>query len=150
VGWVLVAGPGEDASPLALAQAEAVGRSLALAGHVVLTGGLGGVMAAASRGAASVGGLAVGILPGEDRAAANRWVGLALTTGLGEMRNALLVRNADAVVAVGGAYGTLSEVALALRAGLVVAGLGTWDVEGVVALEDPDDAVALVVDALGD
>jgi len=91
---------------------------------VVVAGGLGGVMEAASRGAAQAGGSVIGLLPGLDRAAANRWVTIALPTGMGELRNGLVVRAADAVIAVGGAYGTLSEVALALKAGKPVVGVG--------------------------
>lgn len=124
--------------------AEAVGRLLAEAGAVVVCGGLGGVMAAACRGAAGVGGTAVGLLPALDRADANPWVTVALPTGLGEARNALVVRAADAVVAVGGGYGTLSEIALALRTGVPVVGLDTWAIEGVEAVASPADAVAAV------
>jgi uncharacterized protein (TIGR00725 family) len=90
-------------------------------------GGLGGVMEAACRGATGAGGLTVGILPGLDRGAANRFVGVAVPTGLGEARNALVVRMADAVVAVDGEYGTLSEIALALKAGKPVVGVATWE-----------------------
>ena len=128
--YVAVVGPG-DATPDVLAAAEAVGRALGQGGAVVVCGGLGGVMEAACRGAKDSGGTTVGILPGVDRAAANRWVDVAVPTGLGEARNALVVRAADAVVAVAGGYGTLSEIALALKAGTPVVGLGTWDVAGV-------------------
>jgi uncharacterized protein (TIGR00725 family) len=121
--------------------AEEVGRRLAEAEAIVITGGGGGVMAAASRGAAQAGGTVIGILPGEDRARANRWVSIALPTGLGELRNALIVRAADAAVAVGGAYGTLSEIALAMVAGVPVIGLDTWDVDGVQAARTPEEAV---------
>jgi hypothetical protein len=145
--WVLVAGPG-DATPPEVAAAETAGRSLALAGVVVLGGGGDGVMAASCRGAASVGGRTVALLPGDDRRAANRWIGVAVATGLGEGRNALLVRNADAVIAIGGGHGTLSEIALALRAGTLVVGLGTWAVDGVVLADGPQDAVERVVAAL--
>jgi len=102
-------------------------------------------MASASRGAASVGGLVVGLLPGLDRAEANEWVTVAIPTGLGELRNGLVVRACDAVVAVGGAYGTLSEIAFALGAGKPVVGIGTWDVEGVVAVDEAEAAVARVL-----
>ncbi len=106
--------------------AEEVGRLLAEAGAVVLTGGRGGVMAAASRGAAQAGGLVVGILPGDDASQANPWVTLPIVTGTGEARNAILMHTAQAVVAVGGEYGTLSEIAFALKFGLLVVGLHTW------------------------
>jgi uncharacterized protein (TIGR00725 family) len=95
--------------------AEDVGRILARRGAVLLCGGLGGVMEAACRGAAAEGGLTVGVLPGRDGRAANPYVALPLPTGMGEMRNALLVRFADAVIAIGGEWGTLSEVALAMK-----------------------------------
>jgi uncharacterized protein (TIGR00725 family) len=121
--------------------AEQVGRGLAEAGAIVVTGGRAGVMAAASRGAASAGGVVVGILPGEDRNEANEWVSVALPSGLGELRNGLVVRAADAVVAVGGAYGTLSEIALALARGLAVVGVDTWGIDGIEHVVSPPAAV---------
>jgi len=124
--WIAVVGPG-DASPDELAAAEDVGALVAEARCGLVCGGLGGVMEAACRGARSRGGLTLGLLPGTDRDAANGWVVVAVPTGLGEARNALVVRAADAVIAVGGGWGTLSEIALALKAGLPVVGLGTWD-----------------------
>jgi uncharacterized protein (TIGR00725 family) len=123
---VVGAGDALDGSPEAEA-AEAVGRGLAEAGAVVVCGGLGGVMAASCRGAAEAGGTTVGVLPGSARTDANPWVSVALPTGLGEARNALVVRAVDVVVAVGGGYGTLSEIGLALRTGTPVVGLGTWE-----------------------
>jgi uncharacterized protein (TIGR00725 family) len=126
--------------------AEEVGRGLAAAGAVVVTGGRGGIMAAASRGAAGAGGLVVGILPDDDRRQANQWVTVALPTGLGDLRNGLVVRAADAVVAVGGAYGTLSEIALALVAGRSVVGIDTWDIEGVETVASPAEAVRRVLE----
>ncbi|HXQ18131.1 MAG TPA: TIGR00725 family protein [Acidimicrobiales bacterium] len=129
--------------------AETVGRLLAEAGAVLVCGGLGGVMAAACRGAVGAGGLTVGILPGDQRAEANPWVGLVIPTGLGELRNGLVVRCAQALVAIGGEYGTLSEVALALKAGRPVVGLDTWELrrpngsvdDGIVLAASPEDAV---------
>jgi uncharacterized protein (TIGR00725 family) len=114
---------------------------LARRGAVLVCGGLGGVMEAACRGARSEGGVAVGILPGSDRRSANEFVSVAIPTGLGEARNALVVRAADVLIAVGGGYGTLSEVALALKSGRRVVGLGTWDVAGVEPASDPRAAV---------
>lgn len=137
---IAVVGPG-DAGPAELAVAEEVGAGLAEAGCVVVTGGLGGVMEAASRGARSKLGATVGILPGSDPADANGWVELAIPTGLGEGRDALVVAASQAVVAVGGGYGTLAEVALALRTGTPVVGVGTWDVPGVEAVAGAADAV---------
>jgi len=89
--------------------------------------------------------MTVGILPGDDRSAANRFVDAAIPTGLGEGRNVLVVRAADAVIAVGGAYGTLSEIALALKAGKRVVGIGTWDIDGVVSVPDASAAVEAVL-----
>jgi uncharacterized protein (TIGR00725 family) len=115
---------GSGGAPAAeLDAAEAVGRALASRGAVVVCGGLGGVMEAACRGAKDAGGTTLGILPGLDRREANEWVDVAVSTGLGEARNALVVRAADSLVAVGGGYGTLSEVALAIKTGKPVVGL---------------------------
>jgi uncharacterized protein (TIGR00725 family) len=146
VAYVAVVGPG-DASPAEVRDAELIGRGVAEAGATLVCGGLGGVMAAACRGAAEAGGMTVGILPGTDRAAANEWVRVALPTGLGELRNGLVVRAADVVVAVGGAYGTLSEVALALKTGVPVIGLGTWDIDGIRAVDSPRAAVDRAIHA---
>ena len=140
VPYVAVVGPG-DASPQELQSAEDVGAGLAARGAVVVTGGLGGVMEAACRGARSRRGRTVGLLPGEDRAAANGWVEIAIATGLGELRNGLVVRAADGLVAVGGGHGTLSEVALALKLGRPVVGLGTWEVHGVEHVSTPEEAI---------
>ena len=135
------------------AAAEEVGRLIAGAGAVLVCGGLGGVMEAACHGAQGAGGTTVGILPGNDRAAANDFVGIAVATGMGEARNAVVVGSADAVVAVGGEFGTLSEIALALKAGTPVIGIGTWElarggvaVDGVVAVAGPGEAVALALE----
>jgi uncharacterized protein (TIGR00725 family) len=138
--YVAVVGPG-DASPQELQSAEEVGAGLAALGAVVVTGGLGGVMEAASRGAKSRRGRTIGILPGEARDAANGWVDVAIATGLGELRNGLVIRTVDAVVAVGGGHGTLSEIALALRGGRPVVGVGTWAVHDVDHVDTPADAL---------
>jgi uncharacterized protein (TIGR00725 family) len=139
--YVAVVGPGEASAAEAEA-AEAVGRLLAEGGAILVTGGHGGVMAAACRGARSAGGLTVGILPGSDRHAANEAVSVAIPTGLGELRNGLIIRAADAVVAVGGAYGTLSEVALALKTRVPVIGLNTWPIDGIETAVAPAEAAA--------
>jgi uncharacterized protein (TIGR00725 family) len=141
--YVAVVGPG-NASSSELQAAEKVGAGLADAGAVVVTGGLGGVMEAACRGARSRRGRTVGILPGEARDAANGWVEIAIATGLGELRNGLVVRAADALVAIGGGHGTLSEVALALKLGRPVVGLGTWEVHGVDHVPTPEAALARI------
>jgi uncharacterized protein (TIGR00725 family) len=149
--YVAVAGSG--VAPRGdLEAAEAIGRLLAERGAVVVCGGLSGVMEAACRGAKSAGGATLGILPGVDRADANPFVDLAVPTGLGEARNALVVRAADALIAVGGEWGTLSEIALARRAGKTVVGLGTWElwrggarVDDLTAASDPAHAVELAL-----
>ena len=138
--YVAVVGPGEaDAGVMGVA--EQVGRELADRGAVVVTGGRGGAMEAACRGASQAGGLTVGILPGVDRSEANDWLTVSLPTGMGELRNGLVARAGDAVIALGRGYGTLSEIGFALKLGRPVVGLGTWEIEGVVAAEDPVDAV---------
>jgi uncharacterized protein (TIGR00725 family) len=152
VPYVAVVGPGRDVDEAELAVAEEAGAAIADAGATLVCGGLGGVMEAACRGARSRGGLTVGLLPGTDREDANGWVVLALPTGLGEGRNALIVRAADAVVAIGGGWGTLSEIALALRAGIPVLGVGTWELarggEPVTGVRAVDDASTAVTEAL--
>ena len=138
--YIAVVGAGE-ASPADLAYAEEVGAGLADLGAVVVTGGLGGVMEAACRGARSRRGHTLGILPGDDREEANGWVEIAVATGMGELRNGLVVRASDALVAIGGGHGTLSEVALALKLGRPVVGLGTWAVHGVEDVSTPTEAI---------
>jgi hypothetical protein len=140
---VAVVGPG-DASPAELESADLIGRGIAQRGDVLVCGGLGGVMAAACRGAAQAGGTTVGLLPGVDRSAGNEWLTVAIPTGLGELRNGLVVRAADVVVAVGGAYGTLSEVALALKTGVPVIGLRTWEIEGIQTVDSPESALRAI------
>ena len=144
--YVAVIGP-SDATSQQTRAAEEVGRGLADAGGIVLTGGLGGVMEAACHGAASAAGTTVGFLPGSDRTTANEWVQIALPTGLGELRNGLIIKAADAVIAVGGAYGTLSEIALALRTDVPVIGLDTWDIEGVQQVNTPAEAVSRALES---
>ena len=125
MAYVGVVGP-SSADQRELDDAESLGQGLAQRGHVVVCGGLGGVMEAVSRGAAGVGGVVLGLLPGTDRADANPYVSVAVPTGLGELRNGLLVRSSDVVVSVGGSWGTLSEVALAVRTGVPVIGVAGW------------------------
>jgi uncharacterized protein (TIGR00725 family) len=140
-----------DASPEEESMAEAVGRALAESGAVVVTGGLGGVMAAASRGCVEAGGVAIGILPGRDPSDANPWVTLPLATGLGEARNALVVGTAEAVVAVGGGWGTLSEIALARKLGHSVVLLGKPPADvAVPRASDPEEAAAWALHQAGE
>lgn len=132
--------------------AEAVGRAVAEAGAVLVCGGLSGVMEAACRGAQGVGGVTVGLLPGDDRRHANPHVSVAIATGLGEARNSIVARTADVLIAVGGEFGTLSEIALALKMGKPVVGLGTWElhrggepVAAIVPAATPEDAVEVAL-----
>jgi uncharacterized protein (TIGR00725 family) len=141
-----VVGPGE-ASEVECTVAEQVGRLLAQRGATLICGGLGGVMEAACRGATGAGGIAVGILPDSERSAANPYLTVAIATGLGEARNAIVARSADVLIAVGGEYGTLSEVALALKSGRRVIGLDTWEIEGVEPVSGPDEAVQAALGA---
>ena len=121
---IAVVGAGH-ASEAELAMAEDLGRALGRSGAIVVTGGLGGVMEAASRGCVEEGGTTIGFLPGTDPDEANPWVSIPVATGLGEARNALVVRAGEVVVAVGGEWGTLSEIALAKKIGREVALLGS-------------------------
>ena len=128
------------------AHAREVGRRLAEAGCVILTGGLAGVMEAASQGAREAGGLVIGIVPGADPAAANEHVGVTIASGMGDARNAIIANTAEAFVAVGGSYGTLSEIAFALKRGKRVVSLGSWNPDSAVQVAaSPEDAVRRVL-----
>ncbi len=147
---------GGSCPPEQYRQAREVGRLLAARGYIVLTGGLGGVMEAACRGAREAGGLTIGVLPGIVRSAANPYVDLVLTTGLSDARNLIIATSGRALVAVDGGLGTLSEIAFALKHGVPVIGLGTWTLsehpvpgEGVRVVESPAEAVEAVILALG-
>jgi uncharacterized protein (TIGR00725 family) len=151
--YIAVIGDGEPRGPDAhrlLEWAEEVGSLLARAGAVVVTGGLGGVMEAASRGAVAAGGHTIGILPGADPDEANDYVRTPIATGLGVVRNLVVVTSSDAVIAVGGKHGTLSEIGLALRMGRSVVTLSSWHVESdqrlggprVHRAQNPHDATA--------
>jgi len=131
-----------------LEDAQTVGRLLGERGAYVVCGGRGGVMAAVSQGCSQAGGTVIGMLPGADRSDANEWVSIAIPTGLGELRNGLIVRTADVMIAVGGSYGTLSEVALGLQAGLKVFGLHTWGIDGIAAVDTPEVAVTQALESL--
>ncbi len=135
-------------------EAERVGRAIAEADAVLLCGGLGGVMEAAAKGAAEAGGIVVGILPGFSRSDANQWVTIPIVTGMDHARNVILVRSSDALIAVGGMYGTLSEIALALKTGTPVIGLHPWqltDPQGrpvpIPTAATPEEAVSLALQA---
>ena len=146
---------GESPPPEALPAAEAVGRELAQRGHAVICGGRGGVMEAACRGARQAGGHTIGVLPGPDRRDANPYVEFPIVTGLGFARNEVIVLSADALIAVDGSYGTLSEIALALAHGKPVVGLATWHLsdgagvedESIVRVAEPVEAVERAIAA---
>lgn len=149
---IAVVGAGETGAELS-ATAEQVGTRLAEAGAVLVCGGLGGVMEAACRGAREAGGSTIGLLPGTDRAAANPFVDVVIPTGLGEARDALVVRAGDAVIAVGGGYGTLAEIALALKVSTPVVGIATWEpartgqaVDDIERVESAAEAVDLALE----
>ena len=145
-------GPSE-ASAETLALAAAVGAQLAQRNAILVCGGLGGCMAAAARAARGLGGTTIGVLPGYDASAANDGIEIPLATGLGEARNVVVVASAHAVIAIGGAAGTLSEIALALKLGRRVVGLQTWDVRApdgsappMLQARDPSEAVELALE----
>jgi uncharacterized protein (TIGR00725 family) len=117
---------GSDVSPKIAALAEEVGREIARRKAVLVCGGMGGVMEAACKGAVSEGGLTIGILPGDSRRQANKYVQIPIVTGIGYARNAVVVKSSRAVIAIDGSYGTLTEIGYALQSGIPVIGLGTW------------------------
>jgi hypothetical protein len=128
--------------------AEKVGRELAKQGAILVCGGLGGVMEAACRGASSEAGMTIGILPGDNRQAANSYVQIPIATSLGYARNAAVVKSAQAVIAIGGSYGTLTEIGYALQSGIPVIGLNTWAISrnsaldnSIIPAESPAEAV---------
>lgn len=149
---VSVAG-GAMCTPIEAAMAEAVGQGLALAGAILVCGGGPGVMEAACRGAIQAGGLTVGFLPGTQGDTGNPFLSLAVPTGLGEARNVLVVRAGRALIAIGGGYGTLSEIALGLKLGRRVIGLSTWTAAnaqsvpaGILSARSPEEAVELALE----
>lgn len=147
--YISIVGSGAAAEEL-YEQAREVGRLVAGRGGVVVCGGLGGVMEAAARGATEAGGVAIGILPDEDRGRANEYLSYSVATGMGQARNLAVVCSGDVVVAVGGEYGTLSEIGLALKVGRPVVALSSWDLgEHVTVASSPEEAVAAAFAAIG-
>jgi len=137
-----VIGQGRGCSKKLLKLAEDVGREIAKKKATLICGGLKGVMEAACRGAKQEHGLTIGILPGTQKSDANKYVDIPIATGLGEARNSVIVRTADVLIAIGGRYGTLSEIAFALAFGKSVVGLKTWEnIKGITYVESPDEAV---------
>ena len=139
---IAVVGGGE-CSPEVFEMACRLGRLLAEKGHILICGGLGGVMEAVCRGAKEAGGLTVGILP-DEKASANGFVDIAIATGMGHARNAIIVKSADAVIALPGEHGTLSEIALALKMGKRVISLSNWDVPGALKAQSSEEAIRLL------
>lgn len=137
--------------------AEAVGRELAKRGAILVCGGLGGVMEAACKGASSEGGITIGILPGDSRQAANPYVQIPIVTGMGYARNVAVVRTAQAVIAIGGNYGTLSEISHALQSGIPVIALNTWTLSkndrqdnSITIVQSPAEAVDKALSSITD
>lgn len=148
-----VIGESTFSDPAHEALAEAVGRRVAASGCVLICGGLGGVMEAAARGAREAGGVTIGVLPGVRRDEANPYIDLPIATGMGQMRNLIIVLTADVLIAIGGGYGTLAEIGHALRHGKPVVGLRTWeaargkDRAPITVVESAEDAVSAAVRA---
>ena len=145
---------GGQASAREAKLAEEIGRELARNDVILVCGGLGGVMEAACRGAQSEGGVTIGILPGENRRAANPSVQIPIVTGMGYARNVAVVKSAQAVIAIGGSFGTLSEIGHALQSGIPVVGLNTWSLSrngkednSIILAQNPAEAVNIALDA---
>jgi uncharacterized protein (TIGR00725 family) len=143
-----------DASGQEAGDAEEIGRRLAEAGAILVCGGGGGIMASVCRGAKTAGGLTIGILAGADAHDCNEFVDVPIATGMGELRNMLVVRSGHAAIAIGGGYGTLSEVGFALKIGRAVIGLNTFkiglngdELPGIVEAATPEEAVRLALEA---
>ena len=137
--------------------AEKVGRELAKRGAILVCGGLSGVMEAACRGASAEGGITIGILPGENRLSANPYVQIPIATGIGYARNAAVAKSAQAVIAIGGSYGTLTEIGYALQTGIPVIGLNTWTIsrndkqnKSIIPAESPAEAVEMALELATD
>jgi len=131
-------------SPEVRETARQLGELIARNGHILISGGLGGVMEAASCGAHEAGGIVVGILPGE-KSEANSFVDIAIATGMGHARNVIIIKSADAVIALPGEAGTLSEMALALKMKKPLISLNGWDIPGALKAESPEDAMKLLI-----
>jgi uncharacterized protein (TIGR00725 family) len=155
-----VSGAGEESDPeweAIRTAAEVVGEEVARAGAILITGGLGGVMAAAARGAARAGGAVVGILPGDNADDASPWITIPIVTNLGHARNVILAHTSEVLIAIGGSYGTLSEVALALKIGIPVAAIASWraaraghPAPPITEFENPETAARWALDAARD
>jgi uncharacterized protein (TIGR00725 family) len=146
---------GSEVAPPAARLAEEVGREIAQRGAVLVCGGMSGVMEAACKGASDAGGLTIGILPG-DRREANPYVRIPIVSGVGYARNVAVVKSAQAVIAIDGSYGTLTEIGYALQSGIPIIGLGTWEIaidgkaeKNVIRAKNPKDAVDRAIELIG-
>lgn len=140
---------GGTADAETLQMAEEIGRLIAQHGMLLVCGGLGGVMEAAARGAKGAGGTTVGILPEADRSSANPYVDIPIATGFGDGRNVIIVRTADLLIAVGGSFGTLSEIAYARKMEKPVIGIASWEIPGMMKATTPAEAVKMAMEILG-
>lgn len=148
---IAVIGQGRNCTPELIRLAEDVGAQIAASGAILICGGLGGIMEAASRGAKSAGGMTIGVLPGMAKSDANPYIDIPIVTGMSEARNVIITRTADAVIAVGGFYGTLSEIAFSLAFEKPVIGLKTWEIdENIQHAETAEEAVRLALNVIRD
>ncbi len=142
---------GADPDAQSVAIAEKIGELLAERGAIVVTGGMGGVMEAASKGAKKASGLVIGILPTLDRESANPYVDIPIVTGLSQARNFIIARTCDCAIAINGKYGTLSEIAYCLMYNVPVVGINTWDIDApLVTAHSPEEAVSLAFEKIGE
>jgi uncharacterized protein (TIGR00725 family) len=144
IGVIGAGTAGEDI----LGLAEETGRLIAGHGCLLICGGMGGVMEASARGAKQAGGTTIGILPQPDRRTANPYIDIPIATSFGEARNLIIIRTADLLIAVGGEYGTLSEIAFALKMEKPVIGLNTWEIKGIIKAETPAEAMEIAMGIL--
>lgn len=141
---------GRKAKKHLLKEAEEVGRLIGSKGFLMLCGGLGGIMEAAARGSKEAGGTTIGILPQDKKEHANPYIDIPIATGLGIGRNIIIARTSDALIAVSGEYGTLSEIAFALQLGKPVIGIDTWDIKGVIKADNAEDAILKVIEKVNE
>jgi uncharacterized protein (TIGR00725 family) len=147
-GFLIAVIGGRKADKALKKEAEAVGRLIAGKGGILVCGGMHGIMEAASKGAKQAGGLTIGILPQDHKRDANPYIDIPIATGLGIGRNVVIARTADAMIAIGGEYGTLSEIAFGLQMGKPVVGIKSWNVKGVIPTKDAEEAVRTVLEMI--
>ncbi len=147
-GFLVAVIGGRKADKALKKEAEAVGRLIAEKGGTLVCGGMHGIMEAASKGAKQAGGLTIGILPQDHKRDANSYIDIPIATGLGIGRNVVIARTADALIAIGGEYGTLSEIAFGLQMGKPVVGIRSWDIKGVIPTKDAEEAVRTVFEMI--